>query len=145
MGSFEGADGMLLGRRTYEIFAGYWPTSDEEPIAGLMNGMKKYVASRTLKAPLEWQNSTLLEGDTVQAVRALEEQAGGDVFVIGSGDFAQTLIDNDLVDEYRLMIHPIVVGGGKRLFRDGNPLTKHTLVDSKTSTTGVVLLTYRSG
>ncbi|MFN2543868.1 MAG: dihydrofolate reductase family protein [Actinomycetota bacterium] len=143
MESFDSSAGMLLGRKTYDIFAGYWPTSDEEPIATTMNTTKKYVASRTLTSPLEWQNSTLLEGDTVQAVRALKDEPGGDLFVIGSGDFAQTLIDNDLVDEYRLMIHPIVVGGGKRLFRDGNPLAKLTLVDSKISGTGVAILTYR--
>ncbi|MEA2506348.1 MAG: hypothetical protein QOH48_966 [Actinomycetota bacterium] len=143
MESFEQAGGILLGRRTYDIFAAYWPTSDEEPIAGIMNNMKKYVASRTLKAPLEWQNSELLEGNTVEAVGALKGQPGKDVLVIGSGDFAQTLIDNDLVDEYRLMLYPIIVGGGKRLFRDGNPLAKLTLTDSKTSTKGVVILTYR--
>jgi dihydrofolate reductase len=143
MGSFEQAGGMLLGRRTYDIFAAYWPTSDEEPIAGVMNNMKKYVASRTLKAPLEWQNSELLAGDTVEAVGELKGQPGTDLLVIGSGDFAQTLIDNELVDEYRLMIYPIVVGGGKRLFRDGNPLAKLSLTDSKTSTKGVVILTYR--
>jgi dihydrofolate reductase len=145
MHSFEGADGLLLGRRTYEIFASYWPTSDEEPIAGVMNNMKKYVASTTLKSPLEWQNSELLEGDTVEAIGALKDQPGRDLLVIGSGDLAQTLIGGDLVDEYRLMIHPIVVGGGKRLFRDGNPLAKLTLVDSKMTTTGVAILTYRSG
>jgi dihydrofolate reductase len=145
MQSFEGADGLLLGRRTYEIFASYWPKSDEEPIAGVMNNMKKYVASTTLKSPLEWQNSELLEGDTVEAVGALKDQPGRDLLVIGSGDLAQTLIGSDLVDEYRLMIHPIVVGGGKRLFRDGNPLAKLTLVDSKMTTTGVAILTYRSG
>jgi dihydrofolate reductase len=143
MQSFEGADGLLLGRRTYEIFASYWPTSDEEPIAGVMNKLRKYVASTTLRSPLEWQNSELLEGDTVEAVRTLKEQPGKDLLVIGSGNFAQTLIESGLVDEYRLMIHPIVVGGGKRLFRDGNPLAKLTLVDSKMTTTGVVILTYR--
>jgi dihydrofolate reductase len=143
MESFEQAGGMLLGRRTYDIFAAYWPTSDEEPIAGVMNNMKKYVASSTLKAPLEWENSELLEGDTIEAVRELKGQPGKDLLVIGSGDFAQTLIDNDLLDEYRLMIYPIVVGGGKRLFRNGNPLAKLTLTDSKTSTRGVVILTYR--
>ena len=145
MESFERADGMLLGRRTYEIFAGYWPTSDEEPFAGIMNNMRKYVASRTLKAPLEWQNSSLLQGEAPDAVAELKKEPGRDLFVIGSGDFAQTLMEHDLVDEYRLMIHPIVLGDGKRLFRDGNPLAKLTLVDSKTSTTGVVILTYRSG
>ena len=145
MESFERADGMLLGRRTYEIFAGYWPTSDEQPFAGIMNNMRKYVASRTLKAPLEWQNSSLLQGEAPDAVAELKKEPGRDLFVIGSGDFAQTLMEHDLVDEYRLMIHPIVLGDGKRLFRDGNPLAKLTLVDSKTSTTGVVILTYRSG
>jgi dihydrofolate reductase len=146
MTSFENAEGMLLGRRTYEIFAAYWPTSDEEPIAGIMNKLKKYVASRTLTEPLEWQNSELLpEADVPQAVAKLKEQPGDDLLVVGSGDFAQTLIDHDLVDEYRLMIHPIVVGGGKRLFRDGNPLNRLTLVDSKTSPTGVAILTYQPG
>ena len=143
MGSFHEAGGMLLGRRTYDIFAAYWPTSDEEPIAGIMNNMKKYVASTTLKAPLEWENSRLLEGDTVEAVRELKRHPGKDLLVIGSGDFTQTLVDNELVDEYRLMIYPIVVGGGKRLFRDGNPLARLTLTDSKISTAGVVILTYQ--
>ena len=145
MESFEGADGMLLGRRTYEIFAGYWPTSNEEPFAGIMNNMRKYVASRTLKPPLEWQNSSLLQGEAPDAVAELKKEPGRDLFVIGSGDFAQTLMEHDLVDEYRLMIHPIVLGDGKRLFRDGSPLAKLTLVDSKNTTTGVVILTYRSG
>jgi dihydrofolate reductase len=145
MEAFETSDGMLLGRRTYDIFAAYWPTATEEPIATIMNSAKKYVASTTLASPLEWQNSELLEGDAAEAVRRLKEQPGKDLTVIGSGEFAQTLIDGDLVDEYRLMIHPIVVGGGKRLFRDGNPLNRLTLVDSKTTTTGVLLLTYRSG
>src|SRR5438105_1354916 len=103
MASFGNADGLLIGRRTYEIFAGYWPTSDEEPIAGIMNSLPKHVASRTLKAPLEWQNSTLLEGDAAKAVAELKRQSGGDLLVIGSGDLAQTLIGSGLVDEYRLM------------------------------------------
>ena len=145
MESFERADGMLLGRRTYEIFAAYWPTSDEEPFAGIMNNMRKYVASRTLRAPLEWENSSLLQGEAPDAVAELKKEPGRDLFVIGSGDFAQTLMEHDLVDEYRLMIHPIVLGDGKRLFRDGSPLAKLTLVDSKNTTTGVVILTYRSG
>jgi dihydrofolate reductase len=107
--AFESSDGMLLGRRTYDIFAGYWPTSTEEPIAGQMNAMKKYVASTTLKEPLEWENSMLLHGDVVEAARKLQEEPGRDLQVIGSGNFAQTLMNNGLVDEYRLMIHPIVL------------------------------------
>ena len=113
--------------------------------AGIMNNMRKYVASRTLRAPLEWENSSLLQGEAPDAVAELKKEPGRDLFVIGSGDFAQTLMEHDLVDEYRLMIHPIVLGDGKRLFRDGSPLAKLTLVDSKTSTTGVVILMYRSG
>ena len=99
MESFERADGMLLGRRTYEIFAGYWPTSDEQPFAGIMNNMRKYVASRTLEAPLEWQNSSLLQGEAPDAVAELKKEPGRDLFVIGSGDFGQTLMEHDLVDE----------------------------------------------
>lgn len=136
-------DGLLLGRITYDIFAAYWPTATEEPFASIMNNTKKFVASTTLKSPLDWQNSELLEGDAAEAVRQLKAQPGKDLVVIGSGNFAQTLIDNDLVDEYRLMIHPIVVGSGKRLFQDGNPFARLTLVDSRVSTTGVLMLTYR--
>jgi dihydrofolate reductase len=141
--AFESSDGMLLGRRTYDIFAGYWPTSTEEPIAGQMNAMKKYVASTTLKEPLEWENSMLLHGDVVEAARKLQEEPGRDLQVIGSGNFAQTLMNNGLVDEYRLMIHPIVLGSGRRLFNEGHEPFQLTLLECKTSTTGVVILSYR--
>jgi dihydrofolate reductase len=137
------AEGLLLGRKTYEIFAGFWPHQpDDDPTAATLNRLPKYVASRTL-TDLEWENSTLLEGDVAQAVRELKEQPGQDLQVIGSGDLAQTLIEHDLVDEYSLMIHPIVVGGGKRLFRDGNPKKPLKLVESKTTTTGVLIATYQ--
>jgi dihydrofolate reductase len=141
---FATTDGFLLGRKTYEIFAGYWPNQpDDDPTAAAMNGMQKYVASRTLQEPLQWSNSTLLKGDVVEEIAKLKQQGGNELQVIGSGEFAQTLIDSDLVDEYRLMVHPIVLGTGKRLFRDGTKKTPLRLVDSTTSTTGVLILTYQ--
>lgn len=140
---FAAAGGLLLGRKTYEIFAGYWPNQPaDDPFVGTMNSMPKFVASRTLEEPLKWQNSTLLTGDVAEEVTKLKEQPGGHLMVIGSGDFAQTLMQHGLVDELALMVHPLVLGSGKRLFRDGNPRTPLRLVDSKTSGTGVLILTY---
>lgn len=138
------AGGFLLGRRTYEIFAAYWPTAPEEEraVAAPLNELPKYVASTTLTEPLAWQNSTLIEGDVAEGVAALKRASGEDIHVIGSGELVQTLMQHDLVDEYRLMIHPIVVGGGKRLFRDGGACMPLRLVDSQISTTGVVLATF---
>jgi dihydrofolate reductase len=138
------AGGLVLGRRTYEIFAAYWPNQgDDAPFAGFLNSVPKYVASRTLREPLEWNNSRLLKGDVVEAVRTLKEEDGGNLVVLGSGELAQTLIERDLIDEYSIWIEPIVLGGGKRLLRDGLPRAELELVDSTTSTTGVVMLTYR--
>lgn len=132
----------LLGRRTYEIFASYWPTqSDDDPFAKILNGLPKYVASTTLGEPLAWQNSTLLQGDVAKAVAELKEGEGGNVVVLGSGGLVQTLYENDLVDEYSLMIHPIVLGSGKKLFRDV-PRKPLKLADSVTTSTGVVMATY---
>lgn len=132
----------LLGRRTYEIFASYWPTqSDDDPIAKILNGLPKYVASTTLAEPLAWQNSTLLQGDVAKAVAELKEGEGGNIVVLGSGGLVQTLYENDLVDEYALMIHPIVLGSGKKLFRDV-PKKPLKLADSVTTSTGVVMATY---
>lgn len=132
----------LLGRRTYEIFASYWPTqSDDDPFAKILNGLPKYVASTTLAEPLAWQNSTLLQGDVAKAVAELKEGEGGNIVVLGSGGLVQTLYENDLVDEYALMIHPIVLGSGKKLFRDV-PKKPLKLADSVTTSTGVVMATY---
>lgn len=132
----------LLGRRTYEIFASYWPTqSDDDPFAKILNGLPKYVASTTLGEPLAWQNSTLLQGDVAKAVAELKEGEGGNIVVLGSGGLVQTLYENDLVDEYSLMIHPIVLGSGKKLFREV-PRRPLKLADSVTTSTGVVLATY---
>jgi dihydrofolate reductase len=133
-----------LGRQTYENFASYWPNApdEEQAVAKPLNSLPKYVATTTLEEPLEWENSTVLEGDVAQAVAALKREDGGDLHVIGSPRFVQTLIENDLVDTYRLMIDPVVVGGGKRLFGDSGLLRSLELEDSQVTTTGSILATY---
>jgi dihydrofolate reductase len=138
------AGGFLLGRRTYQIFASHWPTApeDQQVLAEPMNRLPKYVASTTLRETLEWQNSRLLRGDVAEAVRKLKREDGGDLRVIGSAQLANTLIQDDLIDEFHLMIDPIVIGSGKRLFRDGGRLTKLRLVDSKATSTGAIIATY---
>ncbi len=139
------AGGFLLGRRTYEIFAAYWPNAPEEQqvVAEPLNAKPKYVASTTLSEPLEWQNSTVLEGDIAESVPALkQEDDGGDLHVIGSSELVRELIANDLVDELRVMIDPLVVGGGKRVFNDDGALRPWRLVDSQVTTTGAILATY---
>jgi dihydrofolate reductase len=138
------AGAFLLGRKTYEIFAGYWPTAPEEEaaVAGPLNSLPKYVASTTLTDPLAWQNSTVLKGDVAEAVAALKGESGKDLHVIGSGELVQTLMHHDLVDEYRLMINPILVGSGKRLFRGDNERKMLRLADSTITSKGVVIATY---
>jgi len=138
------AGGFLFGRRTYESLAAYWPNASEEEqvIAEPLNTLPKYVASRTLSEPLEWQSSTVLHGDVAQAVAALKQEDGGDLHVIGSTELVRTLIEADLVDEFRVMIDPLVVGGGKRIFRDDGALRPLRLLDSKVTTTGAILATY---
>lgn len=136
------SDALLLGRKTYEIFAAYWPTAtDEVELADLMNSIDKYVASRTLDE-VEWQNSTLLEGDVETTVAELKEKPGEDIRVMGSGELVQTLMQHDLVDEYQLMITPLVLGSGKRLFGDESKQTDLQLVDTETAGTSVVVLIY---
>jgi dihydrofolate reductase len=135
--------GLLLGRRTYEIFAGFWPSAPaDDPIAPTLNNLPKYVVSATLEEPLSWDNSQLIKGDVAEEVTKLKQEPGNELQVIGSGELVQTLMDHDLVDEYRLMITPLVLGTGKRLFRDGRPRTGLRLVESKTSSTGVLIATY---
>jgi dihydrofolate reductase len=138
------AGGFLLGRRTYEIFAAYWPNAPEEEqvVARPLNTLPKYVASTTLTEPLEWQNSTVLQGDVAQAVTALKREDGADLHVIGSTNLVQTLIEHDLVDEFRVMIDPVTLGGGKRIFRDDGALRPLRLVDGQVTTTGAFLATY---
>jgi len=137
------AGGFLLGRRTYELFADYWPNARAaREIAEPMNAKPKHVASRTLAGPLEWQNSTLLSGSLPEAVAALKEEAGGDVLVIGSTVLVQSLIQHGLVDEFRLMIDPVLVGGGKRIFPDDGSLRPLRLVDHEVTGTGTIIATY---
>jgi dihydrofolate reductase len=137
------SDALLLGRKTYEIFAAYWPTApNDDPLAAKINSMAKYVVSTTLDK-VDWQNSTLIKGDIAEEIAKLKQQPGADIQVIGSGELAQTLIRRGLVDEYALMINPIVLGSGKRLFGQTDQPTRLTLEDSKTTRTGVLILTYR--
>ena len=134
---------LLLGRRTYEDFASFWPhQSTDNPYTAVINNMPKLVASRTLTGPLEWNNSTLLTGDAADAVAELREQPSDDLGVLGSGELIQTLLAHDLIDEFLLMIHPLVLGTGKRLFPEGAPTASLRLVDSTVTTTGVVIATY---
>jgi len=136
-------DAFLFGRRTYEDFASVWPTMpDDNPFATVLNERPKYVASTTLREPLPWANSTLLQGELGEAVGALKEQQGKDVVVLGSGQLIRSLMERDLVDRYVLWIHPLVLGAGHRLFTDGLPSTSLQLVDTTTTTTGVVIATY---
>jgi dihydrofolate reductase len=134
---------LLLGRRTYEALYEFWPKQTDNPFTEVLNNVQKYVASTTLSEPLPWSNSTLLEGDAGQAVADLKEKSNVDIGVLGSGDLIQTLREHDLVDEYLLMIHPLVLGGGRRLFEDGGPYGAFHLADSVVTTKGVVIATYR--
>jgi dihydrofolate reductase len=137
MGSSEA---MLLGRRTYEEFAAYWPTSTDD-IADYMNGTQKYVVSNTLPSA-EWQNSTLVSGDVIKELARLKEQPGGSLGITGSGTLVRSLLRAGLLDELHLLVHPIVVGSGKRLFDDG-PQVPLRLTDSQIFSTGVLNLTYQ--
>ena len=137
---------LLLGRVTYEGFAQAWPQMEEQTgeYGAWMNGYPKYVVSTTLREPLEWNNSTLIGGGNIaEEVSALKQQPGEDILVFGSGDLVNALMHHDLIDEYRLMDFPVVVGSGKRLFGDGIGTTVLELVDTKTFGSGVVVLSYR--
>ena len=138
------AGGFLFGRRTYELLASYWPNASEEEqvIAEPLNTLPKYVASTTLTEPLEWEHATLLTGDVAEAVAALKGEDGKALHVIGSAQLVHTLIEHDLVDEYRVMIDPLAVGGGKRLFQDDGVLRPLRLVESQVTTTGAIIATY---
>jgi dihydrofolate reductase len=132
---------MLLGRKSYQILAGYWPTAPEDAGGGALNAATKYVASRG-NPELTWQNSVLLEGDAADAVAALKQEDGPEIQVHGSGDLIQSLMRANLVDAYRLWIFPVVIGSGKKLFADGTVPCGLKLVDSVVSTTGVLIGTY---
>jgi dihydrofolate reductase len=141
------ADALLLGRKTYEGFAAAWPQMEEQTgeYGAWMNGYPKHVASTTLEEPLEWNNSTLIEGDVAEGVSKLKHQDGKDILIFGSGALVNMLLKHDLIDEYRLMVFPIVVGKGKRLFGDTEEMKAMKLVDTKqVGPDGILILTYRS-
>jgi dihydrofolate reductase len=144
MQSMAGTDGILLGRRTYEDFYAVWPNrTDGNPFTAVLNNTEKFVASRTLQEPLPWVNSTLLKGDAAEAVARLKEQPGKDIVVLGSGDLVQSLVRCNLIDEYVLQIHPLILGSGRRLFNDADSRVALRLVDTKTTSTGVMIATYQ--
>jgi dihydrofolate reductase len=137
------ADAVLLGRKTYEIFAGHWPNvGDDDPMAAKLNSVQKYVASTTLDT-VDWQNSTLIEGDVAEGVAKLKDEKT-EIQVPGSQNLIQTLLKHDLIDEYRLWFFPVALGTGKRLFADGTMPTNLKLVASETSSTGVAMNTYEA-
>ncbi len=132
---------LVLGRRTYDIFAAHWPHATDEAGAKPLNDATKYVASRS-RPTLEWSNSVLIEGDAAEGIAALKQEDGPELQVHGSGNLIQTLLRHNLVDQYRLWVFPLVIGSGKRLFAEGTIPAGLKLVDSKVSTTGVVIGTY---
>ena len=138
------ADAMLLGRVTYQEFASYWPgvRSEDQPFADYMNNTPKYVVSTTLDT-VEWSNSTLIKGNLAEEITKLKQQPGKNIGITGSTTLVQSLLQDDLLDELGLMIHPVVVGSGKRLFEEGGDLKALKLIDSKTFSTVVVSLTYQ--
>jgi dihydrofolate reductase len=134
---------LLLGRRSYEDMLSYWSTQDS-PFKDGVNNAPKYVASRTLREPLPWPNSTLLDGDVPEAVAQLKRELTGDLHVMGSGELIQTLMRHDLIDEYLLFIHPLVLGSGRRMFTDGSPPASLRFIDTATTMRGVIIATYQA-
>ena len=133
---------MLFGRRTYEDFHKVWPARTDSPFSKVLDEGQKYVASRTLREPLPWQNSTLLAGEAAESVARLKQEPGKDVVVLGSGELLRTLLKHDLVDSLVLSIHPLVLGSGRRLFDADDVRHGYRLVKSAPTTTGVVIATY---
>jgi dihydrofolate reductase len=133
---------LLFGRRTYEQFYSYWPHQSENPFTEVLNRARKYVVSTTLSEPLPWQNSVLLRGELRQAVEEIKREGDADIGILGSGELIHSLREHDLIDTYLLMIHPLVLGSGRRLFRERAPAAPLRLVDSVTTTKGVVIATY---
>jgi dihydrofolate reductase len=143
MGERMSQEGSLLfGRRTYMDFAAVWPNRTDNPFTEVLDNRQKYVASTTLSAPLPWRNSTLLNGDAAEAVAGLK-QRDDDLGVLGSGELVRSLMRRNLIDEYLLSIHPVILGSGQRLFPDAGAFAALRLIDAVTTTTGVVIATYR--
>jgi dihydrofolate reductase len=142
--TLDALDAVLLGRVTYTEWAGYWPTSTDEPFASWINRTPKYVASTTLDSVDEWPNSTLIRGSVADFVSELRQQDGGTIGTAGSPTLVRTMFDQGLLDELTLLIHPVVAGGGrKRLFADDAALTRLELVESQPTSSGVLIATYR--
>lgn len=133
---------LLLGRRTYEHFYSVWPQRKDSPFSALLDNMPKYVASKTLSEPLAWINSTLLKGDAVENVARLKQESGTDLVIMGSGELIQSLMRDNLIDKYVLLIHPLILGSGRRLFSESGTFAKLQLIDAKTTSNGVVIATY---
>ena len=140
--NFASAGALLFGRRTYENFYAVWPKQTNSPYTEFLNTIPKYVASTTLKEPLPWSNSTLLKGDAAQTVSQLKQQPGKDLLIMGSGELIQSLMRANLIDDYVLLIHPLVLGSGRRLFPDGGAAVTLRLVATSTTDKGVVIATY---
>ncbi len=134
--------GLLFGRRTYEDFHSVWPQRKDNPFSALLDNTPKYVASRTLQDPLPWQNSILLQGDAAEALARLKAASEKDFLVLGSGVLLQSLLRHGLLDEFTLLIHPLVLGSGRRLFPEGGPSSAFRLAESRTTSNGVVIATY---
>ena len=141
--NFASAGALLFGRRTYENFYAVWPKQTNSPYTEFLNTIPKYVASTTLQEPLPWSNSTLLKGDAAQAVSQLKQQPGKDLLIMGSGELIQSLMRANLIDDYVLLIHPLVLGSGRRLFPDGGVAATLQLVATSTTDKGVVIATYQ--
>ena len=135
---------LLFGRRTYEDFYGFWPNQQDNQFTDVLNESTKYVASRSLDEPLPWQNSTLLEGDAADAVANLKEGPGKDIVILGSGELIRSLMPRRLIDRFVLLVHPLVLGTGRRLFGDDGADTELRLIDTKTTPKGVVIATYET-
>jgi len=139
--AFTGA--LLFGRRTYEDFYSFWPNQKDNPFTEILNNVQKYVASTTLEEPLPWSNSILLKGDATKALSKLKAEQEKDFLIFGSGVLVQSLMKENLIDEYVLLIHPLILGSGRRLFPDGGVFTALNLQNTKTTSKGVVIATYK--
>jgi dihydrofolate reductase len=140
----DASDALLLGRKTYQDFAAFWPSvPDEDPFGKKMNSFAKYVVSKTLNS-INWNNSRLIRGNVAEEVSRLKAQPGKNINIVGSGELVRSLMQNDLIDEYQLMVCPVLLGVGKRLFNEGSDKKSLRLVDTKAFDSGMLLLTYRS-
>jgi dihydrofolate reductase len=140
--SMASTGALLFGRRTYEDFYGFWPNQKDNPFTEVLNNSQKYVASRSLQEPLPWQNSTLLKGDATDAVSGLRAEPGKDIVILGSGDLVRSLLPRGLIDRFVLLIHPLVLGTGQRLFGHDHTMAAFRPVGNTTTPKGVIVATY---